>query len=146
MKGLIAGISAALVTVLIVVLTVVSSTASAATGACLPESVGVVGTVPSTANLDAEQQANARTIVETVVQRRLPSRAAVIAIATAMQESGLRMLTSGDRDSVNMFQQRPSQGWGTLAQLMDPVYATNAFLDHLQDVDNWPVLPLGQAA
>ena len=60
----------------------------------------------------------------------------MIALATALQESSLRNLTTGDRDSVGLFQQRPSQGWGTVAQILDPVFAANAFYDALLDVEN----------
>ncbi|GIE93301.1 DUF346 domain-containing protein [Paractinoplanes rishiriensis] len=70
-----------------------------------------------------------RVIVNVVRQRNLPQRAAEIALTTAIVETGIRNLDYGDRDSLGLFQQRPSQGWGTPAQLLDPVYATNAFLD-----------------
>jgi hypothetical protein len=72
----------------------------------------------------------ARVIVDTVKGRELEARAAVIAVTTAITESGLRNYTQAvDHDSLGLFQQRPSQGWGTPAQLTDPVYATNAFLN-----------------
>ncbi len=146
MKRSAAAVAGGLALVLVMVLMTVTSSASATVLACLPDSVDVVGVVPEAANLDAEQQANARVIVEVTVQRKLPSRAAEIAIATAMQESTLHNLAYGDRDSLGLFQQRPSQGWGTPAQLLDPVYATNKFLDGLQAVPDWPVLPLTVAA
>ncbi|MBN1174954.1 MAG: C40 family peptidase [Micromonosporaceae bacterium] len=79
-------------------------------------------------------------------QRGLPVRAAVIAIATALQESTLRNLTYGDRDSLGLFQQRPSQGWGTPEQILDPVHASNSFYDHLVKVPHWDTIPLAQAA
>ncbi|GGM76432.1 lipoprotein [Longimycelium tulufanense] len=94
----------------------------------------------------AEQTGNAHTITTVTAQRRLPQRAAVIAVATAMQESKLRNLNYGDRDSLGLFQQRPSMGWGTPAQVRDPVYATNTFLDRLITVPNWQRIPLWQAA
>lgn len=93
----------------------------------------------------AEQMTIARTIVDTTARRDLPKRAAVLAVATALVESELRNLDHGDRDSLGVFQQRPSQGWGTRAQLLDPVYATNAFLDRLEAIDGWQQLPDGAA-
>jgi hypothetical protein len=78
------------------------------------------------------QWANARTIVAVAKQRGLPLYAAVIATATAMQESSLiNLTTSSNYDSLGLFQQRPSMGWGTAAQVTDPTYATNAFLTAL---------------
>jgi len=97
-------------------------------------------------NLDAEQVGNAYRIWQISRDRKLPDRAAVIAIATALQESSLRNLTGGDRDSVGLFQQRPSQGWGTIAQLTDPAYATGKFLDALVKIDRWESMPLSDAA
>lgn len=93
----------------------------------------------------AEQMTIARTIVNTTAHRRLPRRATVLAVATALVESGLRNLDHGDRDSLGVFQQRPSQGWGARAQLLDPVYATNAFLDRLVSIPSWQRLPDGVA-
>jgi hypothetical protein len=71
------------------------------------------------------------------VRRGLPARAASIAMATVYQETGIRNLDYGDRDSVGLFQQRPSQGWGTAEQLMNPYYATGEFYDALVKIDNW---------
>jgi hypothetical protein len=82
-------------------------------------------------DFDPSQTAYAATIEAVAEKRELPARAATIAIATAIQESKLRNLTYGDRDSVGLFQQRPSQGWGTVDQILDPVYATNKFYDAL---------------
>jgi peptidoglycan DL-endopeptidase CwlO len=76
----------------------------------------------------------------------LPARAWVIALATAQQESGLRNLDHGDRDSLGLFQQRPSQGWGTPAQIMNPAYAATKFYEHLVQVPNWQTIPLTDAA
>ena len=77
----------------------------------------------------AQQWANARVIVKVAEQRKMPLYAAVIATATAIQESDLTNLTTAtNADSLGLFQQRPSQGWGTAAQITDPYYATNAFL------------------
>ena len=84
--------------------------------------------------LAPDQAANAALIAAVSVRRGLPARAATIAIATAVQESKLRNLDHGDRDSLGLFQQRPSQGWGTPEQVTDPLYATNAFFDVLVEV------------
>jgi hypothetical protein len=96
--------------------------------------------------LTGEQIANARTIAQVAWDRGLPERAVVIALATAMQESHLRNLDHGDRDSLGLFQQRPSQGWGTPEQVQDPVYAAGKFYDHLMQVPNWESMRLTDAA
>jgi len=96
--------------------------------------------------LDTGQIGNAQIIYNIGASLQLPQRAAVIAIATAMQESGLRNLSHGDADSLGLFQQRPSQGWGTPAQLMNPVYAATAFYSRLVQVPGWQNLPLAVAA
>lgn len=84
-----------------------------------------------------EQAANAATITMITLERDLPPKAATIALATAIQESKLRNLNYGDADSLGLFQQRPSQGWGTPEQVTDPVYATNTFLDAMEAVPDW---------
>jgi hypothetical protein len=96
--------------------------------------------------LDPEQAGNAAVIAAVAVRRGLPGRAATIGIATAMQESKLVNLPGGDRDSLGLFQQRPSQGWGTPAQIQDPVYASNAFYDVLVKVEGYESLPITKAA
>ncbi len=88
-------------------------------------------------NFDPEQMSNAATITAIALRRGLPARAATIALATAIQESKLRNIRYGDRDSVGLFQQRPSQGWGTVEQILDPEYTTNKFYDALIKVKNW---------
>lgn len=97
-------------------------------------------------DLDPEQAGNAAVIASIAVRRGLPARAATIGIATAMQESKLRNIDYGDRDSLGLFQQRPSQGWGTKKQVQDPVYATNAFYDVLVKVEGYQDLPITDAA
>ncbi|GAA0455862.1 hypothetical protein Aca07nite_50600 [Actinoplanes capillaceus] len=93
-----------------------------------------------------EQLANARLIVTIGSERRVPEEALVIAVATALQESRLRNLPGGDRDSIGLFQQRPSQGWGTPRQLTDPAYQTGKFYDRLLTVDGWQEMRLTEAA
>ena len=88
-------------------------------------------------SLTPEQAANAATIAAVSVQRGLPPRAATIGLTTAIQESKLRNLRYGHADSQGLFQQRPSQGWGTVEQVTDPVYASNAFYDALERVAGW---------
>lgn len=96
--------------------------------------------------LDPDQADNAALLAGTSMRRSLPARATTIAIATALQESRLRNIEHGDRDSVGLFQQRPSQGWGTVEQILDPVYSTNAFYDALVQVDGYQDLPITEAA
>ena len=100
----------------------------------------------TTVELDPEQAENAGLIAAIGVRRGLPARAVSIALATAYQESDIRNLASGDRDSLGLFQQRPSQGWGTARQVSDPVYATNAFYDALVEVEGYADMPITEAA
>jgi hypothetical protein len=88
-------------------------------------------------DFDPEQMSNAATITAIALRRGLPARAATIALATAIQESKLRNIRYGDRDSVGLFQQRPSQGWGTVEEILDPEYTTNKFYDALVKVKDW---------
>jgi len=97
-------------------------------------------------DLSTEQAENATTIVAVAVRRGLPARAASIALATAYQESKLRNLDHGDRDSLGLFQQRPSQGWGTAKQIQDPYHAVNAFYDALVKVDGYQTMRVTEAA
>ncbi|MFJ8072938.1 hypothetical protein ACIQ7Q_03060 [Streptomyces sp. NPDC096176] len=96
--------------------------------------------------LTAEQAGNAATISAVGTTRGMPERAVTIALATALQESALRNIEHGDRDSLGLFQQRPSQGWGTPEQILDPVYASGKFYDHLAEVPGYSRLPLTVAA
>ena len=93
-----------------------------------------------------EQTANAATITAIALKRGLPARAATIATATAIQESKLRNVRFGDRDSLGLFQQRPSQGWGTEKQILDPVYATNKFYDALIKIDGYQAMEITKVA
>jgi hypothetical protein len=96
--------------------------------------------------VDLEQAHFASIIAGVSVRRGLPPRAASIALATAYQETGIRNLNYGDRDSVGLFQQRPSQGWGTKRQLMDPYYATGKFYDALVKIKNWENADINKVA
>lgn len=91
----------------------------------------------SAAQLTSEQRGNAAMIISIGQQRHLPPLAWQVAIQAAMTESGLRNINYGDRDSLGLFQMRPSQGWGTAAQVTDPVYEINKFYDVLQGVPGW---------
>ncbi|QMU79014.1 C40 family peptidase [Streptacidiphilus sp. PB12-B1b] len=92
------------------------------------------------------QLPNAVTITATGLALHVPARGQVVALATALQESGLRNLDSGDRDSLGLFQQRPSQGWGSAEQIMQPVYASTRFYQALLQVPGWQSLTVTQAA
>ncbi|MER7932957.1 MULTISPECIES: NlpC/P60 family protein [unclassified Streptomyces] len=96
--------------------------------------------------LPAEQIPNAATIVATGLSLNVPAKGQIIALATAMQESRLRNLNYGDRDSLGLFQQRPSQGWGSAEQIRDPTYASEQFYKHLLTVHGWQQMTVTQAA
>ncbi|WP_244454322.1 hypothetical protein, partial [Micromonospora echinofusca] len=104
----------------------------------------------STVPLTGEQKANAKAIVEATKKAGMDERAAVVAIATALQESKLENLghlgDRNDHDSQGLFQQRPSSGWGTVEQITDPAYSTTAFLKGLKNVNGWQDMPLTYAA
>lgn len=97
-------------------------------------------------NMTPEQAGNAAIIVGEAIRRGLPDRAATVAIVTAIQESSLRNLDHGDADSIGLFQQRPSQGWGTVDQIMDPWYSSGKFYDALVRVPNWQTADIGATA
>lgn len=84
-----------------------------------------------------EQADNASIIVGESIRRGLAPRAGSIALTTAYQESDIRNLDYGDRDSVGLFQQRPSQGWGTVEQIMDPWYSSGKFYEVLVTIPGW---------
>jgi hypothetical protein len=96
--------------------------------------------------LSTEQAENASIIAGVAVRRGLPARAASIALATAFQESKLRNLDHGDRDSLGLFQQRPSQGWGTARQIQNPYYAAGRFYDELQKIHGYQTMRITEAA
>jgi hypothetical protein len=111
-------------------------------------SLSAASPVPDSAplGLDAVQLQHASTINAVGLARGQSERARVIALATAWQESSLRNIDRGDRDSLGLFQQRPSQGWGDPEQIMDPVYAAGQFYDHLVKVGGWQEMSLTEAA
>jgi murein DD-endopeptidase MepM/ murein hydrolase activator NlpD len=118
---------------------------SGAPSGAVPPAATPSGT-PQAPGWSSEQIGNATVIVATGQQKNVPPRGWVIAVATAMQESTLINTPEGDRDSVGLFQQRPSQGWGDPTQPRDPAYAAGKFYDALLKIDGWQQLPLTDAA
>lgn len=122
--------------------------------ACLPPTTAsaAASSPPGqpTGQWDREQLDHATTIVTVGRQRQVPPRGWVIALATAMQESSLRNLEhlgqDNDHDSLGLFQQRPSQGWGTPEQVLNPEYAAGKFYDKLVTIDGWEQLAVSDAA
>jgi hypothetical protein len=104
----------------------------------------------SSISLGKEETDNAKAIVDTAKKLGMGERGAVIAVATSMQESKLQNLGHlgdlNDHDSLGLFQQRPSSGWGTSEQITDPTYASTSFLNSLKQVDGWQDMPLSDAA
>ncbi|WP_427018794.1 hypothetical protein ACQCSX_09800 [Pseudarthrobacter sp. P1] len=96
--------------------------------------------------LAVDQTENAALITAISVRRGMPARAASIGLAVALQESKLRNITHGDMDSLGLFQQRPSQGWGTEAEILDPLHSTNAFYDELDTVAGYEDMSITEAA
>lgn len=96
--------------------------------------------------LGAAQQRNVAIIVDMARRLGLPPRAAVVAVAAAWQESRLQNLEYGLADSIGMFQQRPSMGWGSNAQLQDPYYSTGKFYERLVEIRGWKQMGVGEAA
>jgi hypothetical protein len=127
---------------------------TAAVAADKPDSAKLIpnGTQGAQQSVDwnEEQVGNAKAIIEATKANGMDERAAVIAVATAMQESTLNNFghlgDRNDHDSQGLFQQRPSSGWGTVEQITDPQYATTAFLKALKQVDGWEQMPLTAAA
>jgi hypothetical protein len=110
---------------------------------------GVQG-AQSRIDLNDEQNANAKAIINATKKAGMNERAAVISVATSLQESKLANLghlgDANDHDSLGLFQQRPSSGWGTAEQITNPEYATTQFLKSLKQVDGWQDMPLTDAA
>lgn len=126
------------------------------TNAIQAGNLGPDGEIPegSIAGFNTEQIQNARTIVAVGKQSGVPAYGWVIALATAMQESTLRNLDYGDRDSVGLFQQRPVSGWGSVADIMNPVKSAQAFYGvaahtgntGLLDIPGWRKMQVTAAA
>ena len=115
-------------------------------GGLTAENCTAVGADGQSSTIANERMANAATIAAVARAKSLPERATIIALATAEQESKIQNLAEGDRDSLGLFQQRPSQGWGTVAEIQDPVYASGAFFHALLNVNNWETIDVGKAA
>ena len=111
-----------------------------------PSACSVTGNSGQTYVLTPIQAQNASTIAAVAMQKGLPDHAVTVALAAAMQESKLANIDHGDEDSLGLFQQRPSQGWGTPAQIMDPAYAAAAFYNRLVGVPHWESLAVGDVA
>ncbi|WP_040336885.1 M23 family metallopeptidase [Candidatus Blastococcus massiliensis] len=160
-------------TLLLIPLAVLAAPAASTAAASAACSIGGTGATVAGIELDAVQMGHARTIADVAAARGLDAYAATVALATAYQESRIRMLANdgssheltgeqaavtatslqyphdglgSDHDSVNTFQQRWLAGWGTVAELMDPVYAAEAFYRRLVEVPDWQTVPLTQAA
>ncbi|CAM5535616.1 C40 family peptidase [Leifsonia shinshuensis] len=183
--GAIAGAVALVLMIVVAVIAspmvVFSSASGGGAGCTVPAPGGSVGggvlTISTTAGasltLDSTQQSHARTIISVGSQEGVSSKGILIALTTALQESKLRMYANTsaypesasyphdadgrDHDSLNFFQQRPQSGWGTVAQLMDPVYAARAFFGGPQgpnkgsprgllDIPGWEQMDVGRAA
>ncbi len=137
MKALVAaGVAVVLLPVGLILLLAVGSGPS-----CASRDGGGAGTA-----LDSQQVANAQTVIAVGERLAVPARGQVVAIAAALQESGLRNLAFGDRDSLGLFQQRPSQGWGSPTQILDPTYAATRFYTALLAVRGWQAMPMAAAA
>ncbi|MDQ6798751.1 MAG: hypothetical protein M3011_12180 [Actinomycetota bacterium] len=137
-------VGAVAVAVVVVGIVVSRIGTKAVTPVPLPTCTAAVG--PDRATLDLEQASHAATIAAVGKREGMSDHAVTVALATAMQESKLRNLNFGDRDSVGLFQQRPSQGWGTPAQLTNPRYAAKSFYDALAEVPGWATMDVTDAA
>ena len=115
-------------------------------GCTITASLGAASDASVTFTLSGKQADNAATIAAVGIRLGMPDHAVTVALAAAMQESGLYNLPDGDRDSAGLFQQRPSQGWGTRAQILDPVYAATAFYQELRAQPDWAQLSVADAA
>lgn len=111
-----------------------------------PRSTCLVASQTGRLRLDPAQAENATTIAAVGKRNGLTDRAVIVAFVAALQESKLRNLPYGDLDSLGLFQQRPSQGWGTPSDLMMPSYAAGAFYAALVKVRGWEAMPVGDAA
>ena len=115
-------------------------------GASATGCASVGGSASGLSGYRRDQVNNATTIIATGKKLGVPERGRVVAIAAALQESGLVNVNHGDRDSLGLFQERPSQGWGTPAQVMNPEYAATQFYRHLLKVRGWQQMSVTDAA
>jgi len=143
------GIIAIVIVACIGVPTLLISAVLGGSGGCTPAVPNTSGQ-PSIGRWDPEQVSIAATIVHVGITKSVPRWGWVVALATAMQESQLRNLPylgeNNDHDSIGVFQQRPSQGWGIPEQLADPAYQSARFYDKLLTVPGWQQMPLTEAA
>lgn len=144
MQKTVTAIAGCLAFVMVIAVPVAVSSSAEAAAPCLPTDVSVSGAVPASFALDAEQRANAQAVVGAVVSRRMPTRAAVLAISAALAHSSLRN-PGTDRDLFGL--PHESAVWGSAEALasLDPVRSTDRFLDRLKKVQAWPVMPLSAA-
>ena len=113
----------------------------------LPDPEGCSASLDGRSVALSTDQAEVATLIAAIgIGRGLPARAVSIALATAYQESKMLNITYGDRDSLGIFQQRPSQGWGTAQQVRNPYYATNKFYDALEKIPDYQTLRITEAA
>lgn len=96
--------------------------------------------------LSREQAQNAAIVSAVTIERNMLPHAALLGLATVSVETDYYNVPYGDRDSLGLFQQRPSMGWGTPEQVQDPIYASNAFYNHLEAIENYQDLPVGETA
>jgi hypothetical protein len=136
-----------LVSLVLVATAVVYGVKSLTPHRTVADSCQVVGQTTGTVYaLKPDQLLNASIITDVAMRRGLPEEAVIVALATAQQESKLSNIDYGDADSVGLFQQRPSQGWGSEEQILDPVYSSGKFFDALVRVPNWEGLTVAAAA
>jgi cell wall-associated NlpC family hydrolase len=121
----------------------IAAPSSTSTSIC---TAGFAGGSRHTGDLSAAQLGNAQIIAEVGISMGVPAPGETIAIATALQESGLQNLNYGDRNSLGLFQQRPSQGWGSPAQILTPVYAARQFYSRLLQIPGWRSMSTTDAA
>ncbi|MGH3826313.1 MAG: C40 family peptidase, partial [Pseudonocardiaceae bacterium] len=142
----------AVITVVAVLLPVVLIAAAAGaiasmfTGSGPTDCTAVGSTAAGVAGYRPDQMTNATTIVAVGKRMNVPTLGQVVAIAAALQESGLENLDHGDHDSLGLFQQRPSQGWGTPARIVNTSYASTQFYRHLLAVPGWRQMSVNDAA
>lgn len=136
----------AVILLIVLVAAAAGGIASALTGTSRMDCAPIGSTIVGAAGYGPDQMANAAMIVALGKQINIPEQGWLVAIAAAMQESGLRNLDHGDRDSLGLFQQRPSQGWGTPTQIMNPTYSATQFYRHLLALRGWRGMSVNDAA